>query len=472
MAKLDAYIEAEKRGILPTEKLAILTEARKRGLIDGGQPPQDSSFAQRVGQAFDERQANEQRIADEAIAGKRTEAEALGEIALSSTGGKVGDVIGAALQPIVKPAIEAASPYIPQQVKDVASGISNLYGQIPERGRDIVSAGGNLLNLIPVAATEKAVIQSVPKIADVGAAGAKTVAKSTKSILEKSVEKVVPKTDEFLTSDEARKLAAPLFKEAEQLGGSLGPEVTNKFIEKARSIVPKTTSKVEGGGSIVDQYLNDLVNEKSGQPLSLESIKNMDEHLSDLITGEVKQNGKLTNKGRDLMEIQDQFREITNTAALEDTIGKTAEAFDSWRRGQSVWADSYKIRDIEDIFKRAELADNEAMSIKTQFRNLYMNPKKMNAYNQEQRALIKKGAERDLKVDALRVIGSRLISTGMGYAGGGLAGAAVAYPVGAAARGLAAKIQSVPGKKLLGSLSKKASETSSPLSGLVPKGKK
>jgi hypothetical protein len=39
MADLDLLLEAERRGLLPADKLGLLNEARSRGLIGGVQPP-------------------------------------------------------------------------------------------------------------------------------------------------------------------------------------------------------------------------------------------------------------------------------------------------------------------------------------------------------------------------------------------------------------------------------------------------
>jgi hypothetical protein len=42
MANLDMYLEAERRGILPPDKAALLNEARSRGLVPGAPGmPQD-----------------------------------------------------------------------------------------------------------------------------------------------------------------------------------------------------------------------------------------------------------------------------------------------------------------------------------------------------------------------------------------------------------------------------------------------
>ena len=96
----------------------------------------------------------------------------------------------------------------------------------------------------------------------------------------------------------------------------------------------------------------------------------------------------------------------------------------------------------------------------------------MAKYSPEQQKLIKKAANASMKVDALRLIGSRLISSGVGFAGGGIPGAAVAYPVAAAARGAAARIQAAPGKQLLSDISKNVKETAKPKNSLLELGKR
>lgn len=391
--------------------------------------------------------------------------------------GGVGDIAGAAIQTLTPDIVKKGAAAVAEGVSNLPTMGQSTFGDVGSAAvgaadtlakkyptaANLLGLGADVATAVPSAMVGKAAVKTVPA----AVAATKTSVESVKGKVKGAVKSVMPKEEKFITSDEARKMASPLFKEAEQIGGTLNPDVTNKFIAKVNAISPETKSKVEGGGSVVDEYRKALIDEKSNQPLSLESIKNMDEHLSDLITGEIKTNGKMTNKGRDLSEIQDHFRELTDAAAANDTVGKTAEAFDAWRRGQSVWADSYRIRDIEDIFKRAEGMDNEAMSIKTQFKRLRDNPKKMNSYPPEMQKLIKQAAERSLKVEALRIIGSRLISTGVGYAGGGLTGAAAAYPIGVAARAAAAKVQSAPGKQLLGNLSKRVTETANPLASLA-----
>lgn len=44
MSNLELYLEAERRGLLPPDKAALLGEMRKRGMIDGGEPQQDEVF--------------------------------------------------------------------------------------------------------------------------------------------------------------------------------------------------------------------------------------------------------------------------------------------------------------------------------------------------------------------------------------------------------------------------------------------
>jgi hypothetical protein len=46
MANLDLYLEAERRGILPPDKAALLNEARSRGLVPGAPGmPQDQCLS-------------------------------------------------------------------------------------------------------------------------------------------------------------------------------------------------------------------------------------------------------------------------------------------------------------------------------------------------------------------------------------------------------------------------------------------
>lgn len=132
-----------------------------RGIHAQSKP--DPSFFERVSRNFQLRSEMEQGLADKAVAGKKTEAEALGEIALSSVGGPIGDVIGAALEPAMK----SVAPYVPQPVKDVAGKVSEAYQKIPERGRDIIDAAGNALNLVGGGAAAKPLAVGAVKAAPI-----------------------------------------------------------------------------------------------------------------------------------------------------------------------------------------------------------------------------------------------------------------------------------------------------------------
>jgi len=198
------------------------------------QQPQEQGFSQRVGQAFDERAAMEQRIAEQAVAGQKTTPEALGEIALSSTGGKVGDVIGAAVQP----AMQAIAPYVPQGVKDVAGFVGEQYQKIPERGRDVISAVGNLANLVPTGAVGKAAVTAAPTVAKVGVKGAeiasdvgKIATVATKKQAVSTVAPVIPKETAVL-ADRAKDFGIELRVD------QISPTRARKSLQKISQDIP------------------------------------------------------------------------------------------------------------------------------------------------------------------------------------------------------------------------------------------
>ena len=143
-----------------------LDNGRELEIQDGATPEQiddvishvsqnNSSFLDRVGKAFDERAAMEQGLADKAVAGQKTETEALGEIAASRVGGPIGDVIGAAIGPSLQHEYQALPEVAQKALSATGQFIGKQYNKIPERGRDIIGAVGNLANLVPAGGAAK-----------------------------------------------------------------------------------------------------------------------------------------------------------------------------------------------------------------------------------------------------------------------------------------------------------------------------
>lgn len=396
--------------------------------LAGQNPEQDTSFTQRVGKAFEQRALDEQKLAEKTVSGQKTVPEGLAEIALSSVGGPVGDVVGAALQP----AIQAVSPYVPQKVKDVGSAIGELYGKIPERGRDIIEAGGNILNI--------------------GAGG--LVGKSTvKGTL---AARRAMKSSAVAESSDIKAMSTAAYKEAADKGGVLSEEWTNSFIDELQKHKPRAI-----GGKVFtseQKKLMDSISEYEGLKdtrLSLEDIQNLDETLGDKVSLNPL-TGRPDKAGFKILELQDRLREMVLNAPEKQVLGQKA-GFEALDNARNLWSAQRAMADIEKIIERASMMDNEATSMKAGFRTLSLNKSRMRGYTPQEQALIKKAAKGQPVADLLRTtIGSRLISTVGGFAGGGLTGAAAGAAVGMAARGGASALQLRKAQKILGEIEKRA----------------
>ena len=393
--------------------------------------PQEQGFLSRVSKNFEQRAAMEQGLADKAIAGNKYTPEALGEIALSSVGGPIGDVVGAALQP----AMEAAAPYVPQVVKDAAGYVGELYNKIPERGRDVLGAIGNAANIAPVAVGANAAVKGT------GLAARRALKPST-----------------MLTSPDIKTMSQAAYKEAADLGGVLDEKWTNSFIDELQKNKPRPI-----GGKVFtseQKKLMDSISEYEGLKdtrLSLEDIQNLDETLGDKVTMNPL-TGKPDKAGYKILEIQDKLREMVLNAPETHVLGEKA-GFEALDKARKLWSAHRAMDDIERIIERAGMMDNEATSMKAGFRTLSMNKSRMRGYTPQEQALIKKAAKGQPIADLLRTtVGSRLISTVGGYAGGGLGGAAAGAAAGMAARGGASALQLRKAQKIINEIGQRATK--------------
>ena len=381
--------------------------------LSGQESGQKPGFLGRVGQSFVQRDIAEQELANKTIAGQKAMPEGLAEIAFSRVGGPIGDVIGAALQP----AMEAAAPYVPQKIKDVAGAVGELYKKIPERGRDIIEAGGNVLNIVGGGLAGKSAAKGV------GAA--------------RGALKTAPR----LASSDIKTLSQAAYKEAADLGGVLDEKWTNTFIDELQKHKPRPI-----GGKVFtseQKKLMDSIGEYEGLKdtrLSLEDIQTLDETLGDKVSLNPL-TGRPDKAGYKILELQDRLREMVLNAPESHVLGEKA-GFVALDKARKLWSAQRAMDDIERIIERASMMDNEATSMKAGFRTLSLNKSRMRGYTPQEQALIKKAATGQPIADLLRTtVGSRLISTVGGYAGGGLAGAATGAAAGMAARGGAAALQ-------------------------------
>lgn len=225
------------------------------------------------------------------------------------------------------------------------------------------------------------------------------------------------------SADDVKDTASALYKAADQKGGVLLKRVTNRFIDQASRVLPQTTAGriVAGKDTPAAQVVERLQGLKNRE-LSLREAQEIDELLGDAIDGFVE-NGVVKKEGQKLLQIQQTFRDTIEKAPPIDIRGGKG-AFDTWKAARGEWARSAKLRDIEKIVTRAQMMQQPATAMKTGFRNLYNNPKKMRGFSPEERKAIKRAAEGEF-TDILSNLGSRLTSLiGLGSGNPGIALAA------------------------------------------------
>ena len=266
------------------------------------------------------------------------------------------------------------------------------------------------------------------------------------------------KKEPLMTSPDIKTMSQKAYKEAADLGGVLDEKWTNSFIEELQKHKPRPI-----GGKVFtseQKKLMDSISEYEGLKdtrLSLEDIQNLDETLGDKVTMNAL-TGKPDKAGYKVLEIQDKLREMVLNAPESNVLGSKA-GFESLDKARKLWSAHRAMDDIERIIERAGMMDNEATSMKAGFRTLSMNKSRMRGYTPQEQELIKKAAKGQPIADLLRTtIGSRLISTVGGYAGGGLTGAAAGAAAGMAARGGASALQLRKAQKIINEIGQRATK--------------
>ena len=241
------------------------------------------------------------------------------------------------------------------------------------------------------------------------------------------------------TSEDVKALAREQYNIAEQRGGVLKPEFTDKFADQLEGMRPQTeVGKLVAGETPITKLV-ERINEYRGKPISLQGAQEIDEYLGDLIDDFTDVRG-VTKQGKKLLDVQTAFRNMVEEVDDASVIGGK-EGFQALKEGRKLWSQQAKLRDIEKVVERAERMEQPAQGIKTGFRTLLGNDKRMRGFTAEERELIKKAADTGIPTDIIKSFGSRLIPIITAASGGGFGGTMAATAASTAARNLASKIQ-------------------------------
>lgn len=382
----------------------------------------EQNLLQKIGGAYDKRVNNVQRISDvdaaNGVSAPREAAHIAGEgFGMMKDAG--GAVLGSAYKTIVPESdqqdIAKLMGLMGKGAKAVgldkaADYVGKKYDEyVPENTplRQDLNAAGNfgavMSGVAPVADAIRAGQAIAPAVVDAAKAAPGAALKAAKAA--PGVVKNALTPGEKITADAVREEATKAYNYADTVGGTIAPEARDGFLAKVNSMHP-ASAEVPLDKSYSDVL--EVLNSRAGQPLSLQGAQDIDKFLGDKINGEVMVNGKLTEAGKKMSDIQSALREYTRDPDPAHIVGG-AQGFEAWQQGQKLWQKQAQLRDIENILAKADVSDNAATIIKNGFGRLSNDARKMRGYDPAIQAMIKNVATSNEAVDFMRKMGSSLI---------------------------------------------------------------
>lgn len=256
-----------------------------------------------------------------------------------------------------------------------------------------------------------------------------------------------------VSSENTKTIASNFYKQAASSGDTFPPEFTNSLIEKTAAQAPQTLAGKATTGTSPIAELADRWQALRDSPLDMKSIQEMDEGLGDLIDKEILPTGKPTKSGKNLMDVQTNFRNMI----MDADVGEGGQ---SLQKARQAWSQASKMNDVERIIARADpdLSDNPATAIKSGVRTLLSNPKRVRGWTPEEISALKDAGNRGSVGALMHVFGSRLgplIGGAIGSAGGPIGavlGAGATYGLSDGARNLATQMQMNRAQNVLNTL--------------------
>lgn len=441
------------------EREALIAELSRRGVAIPGQQPiaeeqQDIAIAQeaapeqkgffsrtaeqlgergeQLGEIFEKTKVQQLFGGEELVGDEQSLIEGVFQT-LGTGVGAVGDVIGEGLVSAVRA--------LPEEIKEPVAETARQFLSTSVGQAGMAALGKGIEEWEEFKTNNPRAARNIEATFNVGVAFTPIKGKSVAGRLKggaketgRGIKKVVTKAP-VVTSDDISFLASGAYKRADDLGGTLKPNFTNKFVNEIQTLTPQTEiGKLIGGDSPFTKAVEKISLLKN-KPITLQAAQEFDELIGDAIDGFMDA-GRLTKDGKKMLEIQSRFRDaIANATPTMITGGRGG--FEALKEGRKLWAASRKLADVERIIQRAELIDNPATAIKTGFRTLLSNPKRARGFTTKERALMRKAAKTGVVSDLARVtLGSRLIPIFTAASGGGLGGTAAATAGSIATRGI------------------------------------
>lgn len=248
-----------------------------------------------------------------------------------------------------------------------------------------------------------------------------------------------------ITAPQFHDIAQRTFDLADEKGGALSPQDTNKFIDSLSS-----TARGSQEGNIFRGSENPLTQKSQNmevwrdRSLTFAGATDIDNQLTDLINGEKNQDGTLTTQGEQYLKVQDNLRELMTPSESGGDSG-----FDIRQQAMGTWSQYRSLKDIQKIIDDAQGAPNPSQALMSGFRTLSKNAKRMNFFPENEQAAIRDAATRGLSGRFFNTFGSKLLGPAIASGIGGIVGGpvgiglggAIGFGVADASSNMAAKMQ-------------------------------
>ncbi len=497
--KIEIFKEAYKRGILPDDKKVVFEEAVNRGLIQLDEqietPQSQETIEEEVVQPTEPRpqevspaesafvgfgQAAMGGLPDELISGLATPVAYAGIQAADMLGFDTGGQASKSIVDIYKQIqgesqaeINEARRQNPKSflagevTGSLAGGIGaastkagkaaaqQLTKRVAGRNKRAAIVGGGAGALYGAGTSDIGEgLQGAKEGAVSGAIGGvvgqkvgdAAIKAGSKILPVKKLKEIANKKLDKITSEEVKDLAGQAYKRAEEEGGVLNTNFVNKLIKKVKEadFASNTTAeKIAGREKPFKGFIKRFDEELKNDNLNLQTVEALDKELTQLKFGDKawnRETGNFTDIGRVYQGIQNTLREAIENAKPEDVVGAD-KGFRTLKDATKLYSKAMKMRQIEKIVEKAELTDTPATSIKTGFRTLITNDKKLKGFSEQEKKIIRKIADTGVITDLFRILGNRFVGGAAGFATGGVGGMAAGIATTQTARRAAEALQ-------------------------------
>lgn len=246
------------------------------------------------------------------------------------------------------------------------------------------------------------------------------------------------------TKEALKSAATAAYKRADEIGATIQPEVFERFKQSTLSDLKKDglNDKLHPDATAALEEIT-----KTEGPVTIQQLDTLRKIARDA-EGSIKPPDK-----RMAGEIIDRIDDFADSLTAKELSSGSTEAAAALKDARSYWSRAKKADELDELIRRAELsapnfsASGMENAVRTEFRALAKNQRRMRLFNGEERAAIEKVVKGGPMDNVLRMIGkaaptgvvSAALGSGIGFALGGPAGAAAVPAIGAGSRFLASR---------------------------------